>query len=329
MMTRLEELLNSAADQQKRGIVERLNALLGGEKITPAPTKCPRCHSESFVKRGRTTTGQRFLCRGCERTFGVTTNKVLGMSKLNRSTWQEFVTCFVDGVSIRRSAQRCGVSVKTAFFMRHRLLEIVEKSTPATTVGEGGSAYIDETYFPLNFKGSTPIGRKSHKRGKSSGVPGLSKNLVCVVMGTTSTGQNFHQLAGCGSLSKKRARLALGDVVKENSHINTDLASAYDGLFEQLGATHTAWDAKEDRGELSPINSIHSRTKRFMRRFNGVASKYLSRYLSWMFWLDESSEQDMLDTLNSDNYTVKRSKMTGSFLPPMDDLTRRTVTRVL
>lgn len=30
------------------------------------------------------------------------------------------------------------------------------------------------------------------------------------------------------------------------------------------------FDSKKDRAELSPINKLHSRTKRFMRRFNAT-----------------------------------------------------------
>ena len=256
IITKLEALLDSTTPSHKKALIDKLNDLLGTAEEAPAPTTCPRCHGESFVKKGRTKTGQRYLCCGCERTFGTTTNKVLGMSKLDRSTWRDFVTCFVDGVSLRRSAKRCDVSVKPAFFMRHRVLENIEKNTSKPTIGEGKNAYIDETYFPLNYKGTTPIGRKPRKRGRSSGVRELSKNLVCVVMGTTSTGENFHQLAGCGALSKKRARLALGDVVQENAHINTDKASAYDGLFEKLGATHSSWDSQEDKGELSHPSTL-------------------------------------------------------------------------
>lgn len=329
IVTRLEKVLHNASQKQKRHLLDKLNALLADNDSTPIPTQCPRCQCPRFVKKGKTATGQRYLCQGCERAFGASTNKVLGMSKLEHSAWQEFVTCFVDGVTIRRSAQRCKVSVKTAFFMRHRLLEIIEKNHERAAIGGGVHGYIDETYFPLNYKGSTPIGRKAHRRGKSSGARGLSKNLACIVMGTTSTGESFYQLAGCGGLSKKRARLALSDIVKENAHIHTDGAAAYDGLFEQLGATHRCWDTKKERGRLSPVNSLHSKTKRFMRRFNGVATKYMPRYLAWMLWLDNSSEEDVLEAAIIDTYTVKRIKMTGEYLPPMDDLTRQTVTRML
>lgn len=148
-------------------------------------------------------------------------------------------------------------------------------------------------------------------------------------MGVTTTGATFHQLAGCGSLSKKRARTALGDIVKAGAHVSMDQAAAYDGLFRELRAEHDVFDSKKDRAELSPINTLHSRTKRFMRRFNGIASKNLSRYLSWMFWLDGHAEDETLGVVVGDTYSVRRGEMTGEFLPPMDDLSRLTLTRKL
>lgn len=99
--------------------------------------------------------------------------------------------------------------------MRHLILELVEKALSKVTVGYKVADDVDETYFPLTFKVPTTIGRKPPKRGTSSGVKGLSNNLVCAVMGTTSTSDKIHQQAGCGFLSKKRALLALCEAVRE------------------------------------------------------------------------------------------------------------------
>ncbi|QDZ42440.1 transposase [Corynebacterium sp. sy039] len=174
-----------------------------------------------------------------------------------------------------------------------------------------------------------PDGIKAKKRGglrKSKSQSGL---LICVVMGVTSTGNIFHQIAGYSSISKDTARLALGDIVKDGSTVITDKGSGYVSALKELGATHKAYDSKANRGELAPINALHSKTKRFMRRFSSVASKNLNRYLSWMEWVDSNAESETMDILHDSTYTVHRCSMNSEHIPPMDDLTRRTITGVM
>lgn len=53
---------------------------------------------------------------------------------------------------------------------------------------------------------------------------------------------------------------------------------------------------KEDIYHIQHVNSLHSNLKKWMRRFNGVASKYISNYMQWFKWLrifetDKDSEK--------------------------------------
>ena len=48
---------------------------------------CPRCGSAAVVKKGKAGNGeQRYLCRGCDRTFGMGSERILGTSKLPKET---------------------------------------------------------------------------------------------------------------------------------------------------------------------------------------------------------------------------------------------------
>ena len=42
---------------------------------------------------------------------------------------------------------------------------------------------------------------------------------------------------------------------------------------------------------IQNVNSYHSRVKTWLRRFNGVATKYLSNYLGWYRWLDKNTNE--------------------------------------
>ena len=58
--------------------------------------RCPRCGSVAVVKKGKSKNGeQRYLCRGCGRTFGMGSGRILGTSKLPKETWMAYAECFV------------------------------------------------------------------------------------------------------------------------------------------------------------------------------------------------------------------------------------------
>ena len=80
-----------------------------------AADSCPRCGCTEFVKKGHGRRGeQRWLCRGCGRTFGPATGGLLAKSKLDAAAWREFARCMVDRVPLRDCAGRCGTSLVTA-----------------------------------------------------------------------------------------------------------------------------------------------------------------------------------------------------------------------
>ncbi|MDU3724500.1 MAG: IS1595 family transposase, partial [Clostridium celatum] len=68
---------------------------------------------------------------------------------------------------------------------------------------------------------------------------------------------------------------------------------------------------KEDIYHIQHINSLHSNLKKWMNRFNGVATKYLNNYMKWHKWISIfSSEKESIRVKNfivhsniSHNYT--------------------------
>ena len=86
--------------------------------------RCPRCGSVAIVKKGKSKNGeQRYLCHDYSRTFSGSTNRILNTSKLALETWRAYAECFVLTLPLRECAARCGVCLKTAYTMRHRLIE--------------------------------------------------------------------------------------------------------------------------------------------------------------------------------------------------------------
>ena len=60
---------------------------------------------------------------------------------------------------------------------------------------------------------------------------------------------------------------------------------------------------KEGIYHIQHINSLHSNLKKWMGRFNGVASKYISNYMQWFKWL-RLFETDR-DSIKTKNFIVQ------------------------
>lgn len=200
---------------EKSRALRSLKALIDAELFELAASEgaeddpdraCPWCGSPHYVKRGRDGCGrQRFLCRGCARTFIDATMRIFSTTKLDRSAWMRFAECHVDMLPLRESAEKCGVCLKTAFFMRHRLLEAMAKRMPAFRVEAGGGAELDECFFRESFKGNrsrSESGMPRKPRTRSQGTDGHEK--ICVLTGINDAGDIFYEIAGRGGFDERQ-----------------------------------------------------------------------------------------------------------------------------
>lgn len=214
--------------------------------------RCPRCGSVAIVKKGKSGNGeQRYLCRDCGRTFSGSTDRILGASKLPRETWMAYAECFALMLPLRECAGRCGVCLKTAWTMRHRLIECLKEYSPEFHVGQGQACELDETYFPESFKGNHSKGsftlpRKARHRGKQVHRRGLSREQICVMTGVSDTDATFFEVSGRGVVSRRRAAEALRDRIGAGAVVATDKAAAYIDVLRDLKvASYESYDSKD------------------------------------------------------------------------------------
>ena len=98
----------------------------------------PALRSAAVVKKGKSKNGeQRYLCRDCGRTFGMGSGHILGMSRLPKETWMAYAECFVLMLPLRECAGRRHVCLKTAYTMRHKLIECLSTCSPSFKTGRG------------------------------------------------------------------------------------------------------------------------------------------------------------------------------------------------
>lgn len=133
--------------------------------------------------------------------------RILGASRLPKETWMAYAECFELMLPLRECARRCRVCLKTAYTMRHRLIECLSAYSPSFRIERGCGCELDETYFPESFKGNHAKGsftmpRPSRHRGKQVHRRGLSRELICVMTGVNDPNETFLEVTGRGALSR-------------------------------------------------------------------------------------------------------------------------------
>lgn len=275
------------------------------EEMVPAPVceadACPRCGCPKLVKKGRGRKGeQRWLYHGCGRTFGPSTRGLLANSKLDAAAWREYARCMVDCVPLRDCARRCGTSLVTAWFMRHRMCEVMASRLAAFRVEKGTSCQVDGTLLDENLSGNWgksstfEMPRKPHKNGKGVKIRGVSNLKVCVLCGVNDLGDVFCELSNRGRATSGDIGRALAGKIAEGSIVSTDKHKSYPRVLEGMGvAAHNRYDALDpSEGDINMVNALHSRLKGFLEPFHGVATRRLQHYLDWFCYREQFRKTD-------------------------------------
>jgi len=252
---------------------------------------CLHCESTKVIKHGKKKNVQRFRCKDCGKTFNDLTLTPMANSKVSPEQWVDYAKCMVLGFSIRKSATYCKISVKTSFYMRHRLLDAVRNFQG---IGEvSGIVEMDETFLPESFKGNHKksdfkMPRDARKRGKQVKKRGISNEQVCIATAIDRENNIIFEMVNKGRIGTIDLERLFKDRLDPNSLICTDSHPSYNKFVKKYASEHIKIaSGKHKNGvyHISHVNSLHSKFKKWITRFNGVATKYLPNYLHWFKWM--------------------------------------------
>ena len=199
-----------------------------------------------------------------------------------------YFSCLLAGYSLHKCATEVGISYKTSFNWRHKILRSFRD------IGRDkltGVIEADETYVLDSKKGQKVRGRKSRKRGGVGIHGGPSRDHIAVVVATDRSGRIALKATGKGKANSKDITEALGRWVvkrrnpRKKTVLCTDQYTAYDAFARKKNLLHKkipGWDRKWTTKKiyhLQHVNNLHSKLKKWIRQFNGVSSKYLPNYL--------------------------------------------------
>ncbi len=82
---------------------------------------CPHCASREIAGWGRSDGLLRYRCKACRRTFNALTKTPMARLR-KKEKWLDHAQAMIEGKSLAKTAELCGVHPTTAFRWRHRFL---------------------------------------------------------------------------------------------------------------------------------------------------------------------------------------------------------------
>jgi transposase-like protein len=243
---------------------------------------CPHCSSSHFNKHGFQSGLQRYRCKFCGKTFNSLTNTNLARLR-KKDLWLEYSNCIIDTKSIRKSSKKLNISTSTAFRWRHRMLATSQSSEPQSL---SGIIEADDTFFLESQKGQKKLNRPARKRGGTSKKRGLSKDQVSVLVACDRAGKEADYITGFGPTTGDWLTNNFSEHIEKDAILITDSAPSFHKFCSEKHIEHIRINTTKGHRvkgvfHIQNVNSYHSLIKNWIRRFRGVATKYLANYLGW------------------------------------------------
>lgn len=222
---------------------------------------CPHCGSVSkdhYELKGEAHRAGLWKCKDCREQFTVTVGTVFERSKVPLNVWLQAVHLLCSskkGMSSNQLHRILGVTLKTAWFMSHRIREAMTPGGGGLLGGGGKIVELDETWIG-NKTGVT----KRRREGKY--IPGVTKRSmgprldekrpVVALIERDGEVRAYH----VPNVTSDTLRTVLKQVSRD-AHLLTDEATRYWNIGKEF-AKHTS--VNHSKGEYSKGNGITTNT---------------------------------------------------------------------
>ena len=270
-------------------------------KLWPHGPVCPHCGNADSKRirklEGHATRLGLYNCNECKGQFTVRQGTIFESSHLPLHLWLQVIHLMCaskKGVSTRQIQRMLSCSMKTAWFLTHRIREAMRDGSLAPMGGEGATVEIDETY----------IGRKD---GFEVRKGAWHKNAVLTLVERGGSARSFHV--------ERVAKEAIVPIVRENIARESKVMTDESALYSKLGndfAKHGSVDHHRDEygytdrdGDKINTNTVEGFYSVFKRGMVGVyqhcGEQHLHRYLAeFDFWYSNRVRLGIDDAARAD-----------------------------
>ena len=247
-------------------------------RVWPNGRVCPHCGviDSSGKLKGKSTRIGTYKCYACRKPFTVKVGTIFEASHVKLHIWLQaiFLLCSSKkGISSNQLHRTLGVTLKTAWFLSHRIREAMRSGDLAPMGSDGGAVEIDETFIGHD-KTIKPKGQK-----KGRGYHHKYKVFTLVERGGRA--RSFH----VEDVSSRTLAPMVRENLSREAHMMTDEASYYTKIGREFASHGVVRHGKGEYGR-GPIhtNTIEGYFSIFKRGMKGVyqhcSKEHLHRYLA-------------------------------------------------
>jgi transposase-like protein len=243
-------------------------------RVWPDSRVCPHCGTvdKSGELKGKSTRIGVYKCYACRKPFTVKIGTIFEASHVKLHIWLQaiFLMCASKkGISANQLHRTLGVTLKTAWFMGHRIREAMRSGDLSPFGSDGGAVEVDETFIG-RVKGKPVRHGYEHKHKVLSLVDrdtGRARSMVV------------------DELRTKIVAPIVRDNVAKEARLMTDEARHYIKVGREFGDHQRLYHSTGEygRGEAH-TNTIEGFFSIFKRGMKGVyqhcSKEHLHRYLA-------------------------------------------------
>jgi transposase-like protein len=216
-------------------------------------------------------------CYACRKKFTVRVGTVFEDSPIPLHIWFQAAHLLCSskkGISSNQLSRVLGVTLKTAWFMSHRLRAAMADGNLPPIGGEGATVEIDETYI-----GGKASNRHKHQRGRGRGRE-FAKVPVFAPVERDGRARAFH----VPEVSRHNLRMIVRKNVTSGTTIYSD--DNHTTRFAAQGYPNDSVNHRDDeyvRGDVhsNTVESYFATLKRgIVGTYHHVSEQHLSRYLA-------------------------------------------------
>lgn len=243
---------------------------------------CPNCGSERRWRHGTASGLQRYRCQGCGRTYNALTGSPLARLK-RRGLWLKFAFTLIAQMTVREAARYCGVAKDTALHWRHRMTAAL---APAQAETLAGIIEVEAIYFRHNQKGV----RRSDRLSREPTRPRRRTPVLIVRDRSQATlaqrlpAATAHEIDGVMS-----PRVDADSVICIGKSHALRVFAAVNGLTVKTIEKSAQNGSSEPAFHRTNAAAFSSELRLWMRKFRGVATHHLQKYLNWRVFVARNS----------------------------------------
>ena len=242
-------------------------------KLWPEGPVCPFCGEAERVGRlnGKTTRPGLCKCYKCRKPFTVRIGTIFESSHLPLHLWLQIIHLMCaskKGISTRQIQRMLVCSMKTAWFLGHRIREAMKDGSLTPMGGEGMTIEADETF----------VGAEA---GKKLGRPPVEKRVVFSLVERNGRVRSMH----VPNVRANTLREAIAENANRKSRLMTDEHRAYKfigwNFADHQVVNHGKKEYVRDDAHTNTVEGFFSILKRGLYgTYQHVSDEHLQRYLS-------------------------------------------------